>query len=211
MRQKSNSTPAFSETLVRNIRRATRKHHAAVGSKNDANPDASHREQWPARPLIGEMLTLGEACWKNGNILMKRGLCVSRQGPLVHGHLKTEDEAVSSARDTRLEKFGVADPESRSMNLLMPICVKPIVVRPIRLVLHRNHTIAHQGYISLKELHRGLSLHRNPVEDSLIRKEVHVNKVRTADVAITADDFAIALRPNDAIDLMASLESSTHR
>jgi transposase-like protein len=28
MRQKSNSTPA-SETLVRNIRRATRKHHAA--------------------------------------------------------------------------------------------------------------------------------------------------------------------------------------
>ena len=33
MRQKSNSTPASSETLVRNIRRATRKHHAAVGSK----------------------------------------------------------------------------------------------------------------------------------------------------------------------------------
>ena len=30
MRQKSNSTPASSETLVRNIRRATRKHHAAV-------------------------------------------------------------------------------------------------------------------------------------------------------------------------------------
>src|SRR6202051_5224287 len=30
MRQKSNSTPAASETLVRNIRRATRKHHAAV-------------------------------------------------------------------------------------------------------------------------------------------------------------------------------------
>jgi hypothetical protein len=29
MRQKSNSTPASSETLVRNIRRATRKHHAA--------------------------------------------------------------------------------------------------------------------------------------------------------------------------------------
>src|ERR1700752_4277339 len=28
MRQKSNSTPALSETLVRNIRRATRKHHA---------------------------------------------------------------------------------------------------------------------------------------------------------------------------------------
>jgi hypothetical protein len=28
MRQKSNSTPASSETLVRNIRRATRKHHA---------------------------------------------------------------------------------------------------------------------------------------------------------------------------------------
>ena len=27
MRQKSNSTPASSETLVRNIRRATRKHH----------------------------------------------------------------------------------------------------------------------------------------------------------------------------------------
>ena len=29
MRQKSNSIPASSETLVRNIRRATRKHHAA--------------------------------------------------------------------------------------------------------------------------------------------------------------------------------------
>src|SRR3984885_4352203 len=29
MRQKSNSTPASSETLVRTIRRATRKHHAA--------------------------------------------------------------------------------------------------------------------------------------------------------------------------------------
>ena len=29
MRQKSNSTPASSETLVRNIRRATRNHHAA--------------------------------------------------------------------------------------------------------------------------------------------------------------------------------------
>jgi transposase-like protein len=29
MRQKSKSTPASSETLVRNIRRATRKHHAA--------------------------------------------------------------------------------------------------------------------------------------------------------------------------------------
>ncbi len=29
MRQKSNSTAASSETLVRNIRRATRKHHAA--------------------------------------------------------------------------------------------------------------------------------------------------------------------------------------
>ena len=29
MRQKSNSTPASSETLVRSIRRATRKHHAA--------------------------------------------------------------------------------------------------------------------------------------------------------------------------------------
>ena len=29
MRQKANSTPASSETLVRNIRRATRKHHAA--------------------------------------------------------------------------------------------------------------------------------------------------------------------------------------
>ena len=29
MRQKSNSTPASSETLVRNIRRATRKHPAA--------------------------------------------------------------------------------------------------------------------------------------------------------------------------------------
>ena len=29
MRQKSNSSPASSETLVRNIRRATRKHHAA--------------------------------------------------------------------------------------------------------------------------------------------------------------------------------------
>ena len=29
MRQKSNSTPASSETLVRNIRRAIRKHHAA--------------------------------------------------------------------------------------------------------------------------------------------------------------------------------------
>jgi transposase-like protein len=29
MRQKSNSTPASSETLVRNIRRATRRHHAA--------------------------------------------------------------------------------------------------------------------------------------------------------------------------------------
>src|SRR6185437_356800 len=29
MRQKSNSTPASSEALVRNIRRATRKHHAA--------------------------------------------------------------------------------------------------------------------------------------------------------------------------------------
>ena len=29
MRQKSNSTPTSSETLVRNIRRATRKHHAA--------------------------------------------------------------------------------------------------------------------------------------------------------------------------------------
>ena len=29
MRQKSNSTPASSETFVRNIRRATRKHHAA--------------------------------------------------------------------------------------------------------------------------------------------------------------------------------------
>ena len=28
MRQKSNSTAASSETLVRNIRRATRKHHA---------------------------------------------------------------------------------------------------------------------------------------------------------------------------------------
>ena len=31
MRQKSNSTPASSETLVRNVRRATRKHHAAEG------------------------------------------------------------------------------------------------------------------------------------------------------------------------------------
>ena len=30
MRQKSNSTPASSETLVRNIRRATRKHHGWV-------------------------------------------------------------------------------------------------------------------------------------------------------------------------------------
>ena len=29
MRQKSNSTPVTSENLVRNIRRATRKHHAA--------------------------------------------------------------------------------------------------------------------------------------------------------------------------------------
>ena len=29
MRQKSNSTPASSEMLVRNIRRVTRKHHAA--------------------------------------------------------------------------------------------------------------------------------------------------------------------------------------
>ena len=29
MRQKSNSTPVTSEKLVRNIRRATRKHHAA--------------------------------------------------------------------------------------------------------------------------------------------------------------------------------------
>jgi transposase len=29
MRQKSDSTPGSSETLVRNIRRATRKHHAA--------------------------------------------------------------------------------------------------------------------------------------------------------------------------------------
>jgi hypothetical protein len=29
MRQKSNSSPASSETLVRNIRRATRKHHTA--------------------------------------------------------------------------------------------------------------------------------------------------------------------------------------
>jgi hypothetical protein len=30
MRQKSNSTPVRSEKLVRNIRRATRKHHAAA-------------------------------------------------------------------------------------------------------------------------------------------------------------------------------------
>ena len=29
MRQKSNSTPTSVQTLVRNIRRATRKHHAA--------------------------------------------------------------------------------------------------------------------------------------------------------------------------------------
>jgi transposase len=29
MRQKSNSTPVTSENLVRDIRRATRKHHAA--------------------------------------------------------------------------------------------------------------------------------------------------------------------------------------
>ena len=47
MRQKSNSTPASSETLVRNIRRATRKHHAAEekirivldGLRGETSPD----------------------------------------------------------------------------------------------------------------------------------------------------------------------------
>ena len=42
MRQKSNSTPASSETLVRNIRRATRKHHAA----EEKDPRCA---RWPAR------------------------------------------------------------------------------------------------------------------------------------------------------------------
>ncbi len=42
MRQKSNSTPATSETLVRNIRRATRKHHAA-------EEKIRHCARWPAR------------------------------------------------------------------------------------------------------------------------------------------------------------------
>ena len=49
MRQKSNSTPASSETLVRNIRRATRKHHAAEekirtvldGLRGEMSPDDS--------------------------------------------------------------------------------------------------------------------------------------------------------------------------
>ena len=41
MRQKSNSTPASSETLVRNIRRATRKHR---GRREDP-----HCARWPAR------------------------------------------------------------------------------------------------------------------------------------------------------------------
>ena len=47
MRQKSNSTPASFETLVRNIRRATRKHHAAEekirivldGLRGETSPD----------------------------------------------------------------------------------------------------------------------------------------------------------------------------
>jgi hypothetical protein len=39
MRQKSNSTPASSETLVRDIRRATRKHHTCRSSGPDALED----------------------------------------------------------------------------------------------------------------------------------------------------------------------------
>ena len=39
MRQKSNSTPASSETLVRNIRRATRKHHAAEEKGSIKSPE----------------------------------------------------------------------------------------------------------------------------------------------------------------------------
>src|SRR5262245_35952716 len=49
MRQKSNSTPASAETLVRNIRRATRKHHATEekirivldGLRGETSPDDS--------------------------------------------------------------------------------------------------------------------------------------------------------------------------
>ena len=42
MRQKSNSTPASSETLVRNIRRATRKHHAAEDKIRNLLTHAPH-------------------------------------------------------------------------------------------------------------------------------------------------------------------------
>src|SRR5271156_5061132 len=62
MRQKSNATPASSETLVRNIRRATRKHHAAEekirivldGLRGETSiAELCRREGWrSAAPLV---------------------------------------------------------------------------------------------------------------------------------------------------------------
>jgi hypothetical protein len=57
MRQKSNSTPASSETLVRNIRRATRKHHAAEENSALCSMACAARPQSPSFAGSGAHLT----------------------------------------------------------------------------------------------------------------------------------------------------------
>ena len=78
MRQKSNSTPASSETLVRNIRRATRKHHAAeekiriVLDGIAARRDASNQRN--SADLSGAQPSDERAIWTFGdNLIVPNG------------------------------------------------------------------------------------------------------------------------------------------
>ena len=109
-----------------------------------------------------------------GGLLEKRkhpheaGLCVS-EGPLVHGHLKTDEKAVSSARDTRLEKFGVADPESEITKALAHLRKIDRSVAD-SLVLHPTGTIAHRFIFRSKDCIGVGALHV-PDENFLCEKE----------------------------------------
>ena len=49
MRQKSNTAPVSSENLVRDIRRATRKHHAAGGAREQGATGRTGRQSAPGR------------------------------------------------------------------------------------------------------------------------------------------------------------------
>ena len=103
MRQKSNSTPASSETLVRDIRRATRKHHAAEEkirivldgpARRDINrralPARRHRREhvfvwmWGSRSFRNSSkinnleLTNGGLAWRGSALGIRWGTHLSR-------------------------------------------------------------------------------------------------------------------------------------